>query len=72
MPWCDTDAIAAHLAKISAAVDPGTHALVILDQAGWHMSSNLDIPGNITLLPLPPRSLELNVVENIWQFRREN
>ena len=27
---------------------------------------------NITLLPLPPRSPELNPVENIWQFVRDN
>jgi hypothetical protein len=30
------------------------------------------IPGNITLMPLPPRAPELNPVENIWQFMREN
>ena len=72
MPWCDTQAMAAHLAEISKAVDPGTHAVVIVDQAGWHMSAKLDIPDNITLLPLPPRSPELNPVENIWQFLRDN
>ena len=30
------------------------------------------MPDNITLLPLPPRSPELNPVENIWQFIRDN
>ena len=68
----DTQAMAAHLAEISKAVDPGAHAVVILDQAGWHMSAKLAIPDNITLLPLPPRSPELNPVENIWQFMRGN
>ncbi len=72
MPWCDTQAMTAHLAEISKAVDPGAHAVVILDQAGWHMSSKLAIPDNITLLPLPPRSPELNPVENVWQFMRDN
>jgi hypothetical protein len=38
MPGCDTPAMTAHLAEISAMVDPGAHAVVILDQAGWHMS----------------------------------
>ena len=28
-------------------------------------------PG-ITLMPLPPRAPELNPVENVWQFMREN
>ncbi len=61
-----------HLAEISKAVDPGAHGVVIVDQAGWHMSARLTIPDNITLLPLPPRSPELNPVENIWQFMRGN
>ena len=72
MPHCDTHAMTAHLAEISAAVAPGAHAVVILDQAGWHMSKALVVPDNITLLPLPPRSPELNPVENIWQYLREN
>ncbi len=47
MPWSDTQAMAAHLAEISKAVDPGAYAVVILDQAGWHMSAKLAIPDNI-------------------------
>ncbi|MEM7566485.1 MAG: transposase, partial [Pseudomonadota bacterium] len=37
-----------------------------------HMSPKLDVPENITLLSLPPRSPELNPVENVWQFIRDN
>ena len=72
MPWCDTQAMAEHLKEISLAVDPGAHAVLILDQAGWHTSAKLDIPDNITLLSLPPRSPELNPVENVWQYMRAN
>ena len=72
MPCVDTPAMAAHLAEISATVDAGAHAVLMLDQAGWHMSSKLAVPDNITLLPLPPRSPELNPVENVWQFMRDN
>ncbi len=64
--------MALHLKEISLAVAPGAHAVLIVDQAGWHTSTKLDVPANITLLPLPPRSPELNPVENIWQFMREN
>ncbi len=32
----------------------------------------LKVPTNITLLFLPPRVPELNPVENIWQFIRDN
>jgi transposase len=72
MPWRDTPAMAAHLVEISQAVDPGAHAVLMLDQAGWHMSAKLAVPANITLLALPPRSPELNPVENVWQSLREN
>jgi putative transposase len=72
MPYCDTPAMQAHLQEISAAVAPGAHAILILDQAGWHLSSRLVVPDNITLLPLPPRSPELNPVENVWQYLRDN
>src|SRR5947207_572714 len=61
-----------NLAEISRTVTPGTHAVLLLDQAGWHLSAKLDIPDNITLMPLPPKSPELNPVENIWQFIRDN
>ena len=44
----------------------------MLDKAGWHTSSKLDGPENLTLLPLPANCRELNPVENIWQFLREN
>lgn len=61
-----------HLDEIARTVDQGAHALVMLDQAGWHMTDRLAVPDNVTLLPLPPRSPELNPVENVWQFMRDN
>jgi transposase len=61
-----------HLQEISAAVAPGAHAVLLLDQAGWHGSRDLAVPDNITLMALPPRSPELNPVENVWQFMRDN
>lgn len=50
----------------------GAHAILLLDQAGWHGSGALIVPTNITLLPPPSKCPELNPVENIWQFMREN
>lgn len=61
-----------HLDEISTQVSPGAHAVVILDQAGWHTTDKLSVPENISLLPLPARAPELNPVENVWQFLREN
>ena len=72
LPRCNTAAMALHLDEISRTVAPGAHAVLLLDQAGWHLSAKLDVPENITLMPLPPKSPELNPVENIWQFMRDN
>ena len=72
LPRCNTEAMTLHLAEISTAVAPGAHAVLLLDQAGWHGSRDLRVPENITLLPLPPRSPELNPVENVWQYMRQN
>jgi transposase len=72
LPRCTTEAMALELAEISQAVAPGAHALVLLDQAGWHLSMRLVIPDNITLVPLPAKAPELNAMENVWQFMREN
>ena len=72
VPWCDTSAMVEGLKEISIAVDPGCHGVAQLDRAGWHSSARLAVPANITLLPLPPRSPELNPVESVWQFIRDN
>lgn len=72
LPRCTTEGMALHLAEISRVTAPGAHAVVLLDRAGWHQSKRLAVPDNITLMPLPPRSPELNAQENIWQFMREN
>ncbi len=44
--YANTEAMQDHLEEISGAVDPGAHAVLMLDQAGWHMSSHLVVPAN--------------------------
>ena len=61
-----------HLAEIAATVEAGAHAVLLMDQAGWHLSHQLVVPPNITLMPLPPKCPELNPVENVWQYMRDN
>ncbi len=72
LPKCDTYGMNLHLAEIARNVAPGAHAVLMLDQAGWHTTNNLDVPVNITILPLPPKCPELNPAENVWQFLRDN
>ena len=58
--------------EMSSMVSPGKHSVLLLDQAGWHLSGEVSVPANITLLPLPPKSPELNLMKNIWRFMRDN
>jgi hypothetical protein len=73
MPAVSSEAMAEHLKEISSQVAPGAHAVLLLDGAGWHQpGERLPVPDNISLLPLPAYSPELNPVENIWEFLRGN
>lgn len=72
LPLCNTAAMNLHLIEIAKEVAPGKHAVLLVDQAGWHMSKKLVVPTNITLMPLPAKCPELNPVENLWQFMRDN
>ena len=65
MPRCMTEAMSLHLDEISQAVTPRAHAVLLLDQAGWHVSRKLKVPSNITPLPLPTKAPELNPIENV-------
>jgi hypothetical protein len=71
LPELSTAAMNAFLAEIGRAVPVGTHAALVLDGAGWHVSENLTVPANLTLVPLPPYSPELNPVERIWEYLRD-
>jgi DDE superfamily endonuclease len=72
LPACNTEAMQLHLDEIATKITPGAHAILLLDQAGWHGAKALKVPSNISLLQLPPRAPELNGQENIWQFMRQN
>jgi hypothetical protein len=62
-----------HLKVISAEVAPGAVAVVVCDSAGWHQrGKGLKLPHNIRLLSLPPYSPELNPVEKVWDYLRQN
>ena len=72
LPYADTDMMQLHLDEISRNVAEGAHAVLVLDRAGWHTTGKLDVPGNITPIFLPSRAPELNPVENVWQYLRQN
>lgn len=72
LPWANTEAMQLHLNEISRHVCASAHAVLLMDRAGWHTTEELKVPRNITTILLPPRSPELNPVENVWQYLRSN
>jgi transposase len=71
MPYVNTEAMQIFLDGFSAEIAEDEHVALVLDQAGWHGSGALVVPHNITLVPLPPYSPELNPVERVWLYLKE-
>ena len=72
LPRANTGAMQMHLDEVSRNVATRAHAVVLMDRAGWHKTDKLKVPKNLTIILLPSRSPELNPVENIWQYLRQN
>ena len=72
LPFANTTAMQMHLDEISRNVAAKAHGVVLMDRAGWHSTDKLKVPKNLTIILLPSRSPELNPVENIWQYMRQN
>lgn len=60
-----------HIEEISKNIEEGNHGVIVLDRAAWHTTKKLKLPTNISLLPLPPASPELNPTEQVWQVLRD-
>jgi transposase len=71
LPEATTTTMRLFLAEFAASLLANVHAVLVLDGAGWHGARALAVPPNITLVPLPPYSPELNPVERVWLYLRE-
>jgi transposase len=72
MTHLDTAAMNLFLAELTQAVAPGAHAVVLMDKAGWHIADDLVVPANITPVFLPSYSPELNPIERLWLYLKDN
>ena len=72
MTHLDTEAMNLFLAELAQAVAPGAHAVVLMDKAGWHIAGDLAVPANITPVFLPSYSPELNPIERLWLYLKDN
>jgi transposase len=71
-PTVNTDLMNQFLRGLSGELAADEHAVLALDNAGWHVANALKIPENITLLPLPAYSPELNSAELLWLWLRSH
>ena len=71
-PVLNAKVINIFLAQMSRDLPADVHAVLIWDGAGYHTANEVKVPGNITLLQLPPYSPELNPVENLWHYLRSH
>jgi transposase len=71
-PQVNTGTMNVFLRMLGEHLGSHDHAVLIMDQAGWHKSKKLDLPDTITVLFLPPYSPELNPVERLWGYLRSH
>lgn len=70
LPTVSTAAMTAALAAYArdVGIDATHRAVLVLDRAGWHTSTQLVVPAGIDLVFLPPASPELQPAERLWSL----
>src|SRR3712207_5972239 len=71
LPEVSAAAMDVFLAELARAVPAGTHAVLVLDGAGWHVGEHLTVPPNLTPVHPPPYSPGLDPVERVWESLRD-
>lgn len=71
LPWVNAETMSLFLAEV-AQRHPKEFIVMVMDQAGWHVAGELQVPQNMLLVLLPPYSPELNPAEHLWEALRED
>lgn len=73
LPCVDTELMSLALEEFAREVGAGrrTRILLVIDQAGWHISGEVRVPEGIELVPLPPYTPELQPAERLWPLLNE-
>lgn len=68
LPTVNAEAMSLALAAFARdeGIDARHRAVLVLDQAGWHLAHDLAVPDGIDLVLLPPQSPELQPAERLW------
>lgn len=71
LPWVNAQTMSLFLSTVSER-HPSEFIVMVMDQAGWHIASAVQVPTNMRLVLLPPYSPEINPAEHIWKALRED
>ena len=71
MPFATAAVMSVLLQDFSKSLAPNAHAVLVLDKAGWHTTRRRRVPETISLVLLPAYSPELNPMERVWLYLRE-
>ena len=71
-PCLNAGVINIFLDQFSKEIAADEHAVLIWDRAGFHTSTKLKIPANVSIVELPPDSPELNPIENLWHYLKSH
>jgi hypothetical protein len=76
--WVLLPAVAAYvwsvvLAEFATALGAGPtkRIILVIDQAGWHISDEVEVPDGLHIVYLPPYSPELQPAERLWSLSDE-
>jgi transposase len=72
VPFSNKEGMKLYMEQISKTTPLGRHSVVMMDGAGWHTENVVDEFDNISLIKLPAYSPELNPIEQVWQWLRQN
>jgi transposase len=71
-PYLNTASVNAFFRHFEKEVNPNVHVFMLWNQAAFHTSSNVKVPDNVTIVPLPPSSPQLNPTEKLWQYFKKH
>lgn len=74
LPYVNTPLFNRVLKDFARHFSVGEHKriVLVLDQAGWHSSKELEVPDGIHLVFLPSHSPELQPAERLWPLTNES
>jgi transposase len=71
-PQLNTKIVNEFLTQFAETIPVDEHAVMLWDGAGFHVSRQLRVPDNVTVVTLPAYSPELNPIENLWHFLKSH